>query len=129
MEIFLFAASSLSCPSLTSEPHAQLEIVRPGRNDSDEFSIGTVVQMTCTEGYRLNVGNRTVRCNRGHWKPNRNQIETEKKKLGSREIVEHKIERGITRSLFRWKLWSVGRSVGWLVDFLWFCFGGLQERK
>lgn len=47
------------------------------------FSTGVVLSITCAEGYRLNVGNRTVRCKRGVWKPERPSCLLSKKKKKS----------------------------------------------
>ena len=58
------------CPPLAmDEPHTKMQVVTPGKNASDPFSTGVVLNITCTEGYRLNVGNKSVRCKKGIWKP------------------------------------------------------------
>ena len=51
------------------EPHTRITVLTAGKNASDPFSVGVVLNITCDEGYRLNVGNRTVRCKKGIWKP------------------------------------------------------------
>lgn len=54
------------------DPITQIQVVSTGKNASDTFSTGVVLSITCGEGHRLNVGNRTVKCNkRGLWKPDR----------------------------------------------------------
>uniref|UniRef100_A0A0P5PLV4 Sushi, von Willebrand factor type A, EGF and n=1 Tax=Daphnia magna TaxID=35525 RepID=A0A0P5PLV4_9CRUS len=60
-----------TCLPIATESHTSIQVVTPGKNASDMFSTGVVLSITCAEGYRLNVGNRTVRCKRGVWKPER----------------------------------------------------------
>lgn len=56
-------------PLPLNEPHTTIQVVSTGKNATDMFSTGVVLSISCAEGYRLNVGNRTVRCKRGVWKP------------------------------------------------------------
>uniref|UniRef100_A0A904A506 Sushi, von Willebrand factor type A, EGF and pentraxin domain-containing protein 1 n=1 Tax=Anopheles quadriannulatus TaxID=34691 RepID=A0A904A506_ANOQN len=59
------------CEPLASEPYAQLEIVRPGKDPNETFGPGTIVRVTCTKGYVSNIinPNATAKCVRGRWKP------------------------------------------------------------
>lgn len=59
------------CEPLSSEAHAQLEIVRPGKDPNEAFGPGTIVRMTCSKGYVSNMAspNATSKCVRGRWKP------------------------------------------------------------
>uniref|UniRef100_A0A182QAR0 Sushi domain-containing protein n=1 Tax=Anopheles farauti TaxID=69004 RepID=A0A182QAR0_9DIPT len=59
------------CEPLASEPYAQLEIVRPGKDPNETFGPGTIVKVTCTKGYVSNIvnPNATAKCVRGRWKP------------------------------------------------------------
>ncbi|KXJ69876.1 hypothetical protein RP20_CCG025560 [Aedes albopictus] len=59
------------CEPLVSETHAQLEIVRPGKDPNEAFGPGTIVRMTCSKGYVSNMAspNATSKCVRGRWKP------------------------------------------------------------
>ena len=81
MTAFFSLESRDTCMPLTVEPHATVQVVTPGKNASDMFSTGVVLSITCAEGYRLNVGNRTVRCKRGVWKPERPACLLSKTKL------------------------------------------------
>lgn len=62
-----------TCPPLVmDDPVTRIQVAAPGKNASDPFSTGVVLNITCAEGHRLNVGNRSVKCNkRGVWKPDR----------------------------------------------------------
>ena len=53
------------------DPYTQITVITPGKNASDPFSTGVALNITCSDGYRLNVGNRTVRCRKGAWKPDK----------------------------------------------------------
>ncbi|XP_035774232.1 sushi, von Willebrand factor type A, EGF and pentraxin domain-containing protein 1-like [Anopheles albimanus] len=59
------------CEPLASEPYAQLEIVRPGKDPNETFGPGTIVRVICTKGYVSNIvnPNATSKCVRGRWKP------------------------------------------------------------
>lgn len=67
----IFLESRDTCSPLANEAHTTIQVVTPGKNATDMFSTGVVLSISCAEGYRLNVGNRTVRCKRGTWKPER----------------------------------------------------------
>lgn len=56
------------CSPFMETAWMQVEIVKLGRGN-DSLPHGTVVNVTCTAGYRLNIGNRTAKCVRGRWKP------------------------------------------------------------
>ncbi len=59
-------------PLPMDDPDTRIQVASVGKNASDPFSVGVVLNITCSEGHRLNVGNRTVKCNkRGSWKPDR----------------------------------------------------------
>lgn len=53
------------------KPYLRIDIVREGRDPSNEFSTGTIVRATCAKEYRLNLQNPngTAKCVRGRWKP------------------------------------------------------------
>lgn len=58
------------CAPLTEDPNGVVEVVKPGKNQSNVYSIDAVIKVTCNKGYSLNIGNnRTVRCRRGSWRP------------------------------------------------------------
>lgn len=58
------------CPSLSSEPYVNVEIVKHGRDQNSTYSSGTIVKMACGKGYGLNLPeNKTAKCVRGKWKP------------------------------------------------------------
>jgi hypothetical protein len=55
-----------------AESFATFHIVKQGKNESEPFSIGTQVNVTCQEGFRPNVFNGTARCKKGGvWKPDK----------------------------------------------------------
>ncbi|XP_055680814.1 uncharacterized protein LOC129788622 isoform X2 [Lutzomyia longipalpis] len=60
----------LPCEPLTAEIFSSIEIVRPGKNESIEYSSGTIVKLTCLKG-QLNFQNpnSTAKCVKGRWKP------------------------------------------------------------
>lgn len=53
------------------EPFIRIDIVREGKDPTNEFSAGTVIRATCAKEYRLNLQNPngTAKCTRGRWKP------------------------------------------------------------
>lgn len=53
------------------EPFIRIDIVREGKDPSNEYSAGTIVRATCAKEYRLNLQNPngTAKCVRGRWKP------------------------------------------------------------
>ncbi|XP_035229458.1 sushi, von Willebrand factor type A, EGF and pentraxin domain-containing protein 1-like isoform X2 [Stegodyphus dumicola] len=53
----------------------EVEIIKMGRGN-DSLPHGTVINVTCSEGHKLNIGNRTARCVRGKWKPKEPVCET-----------------------------------------------------
>ncbi|XP_055934154.1 sushi, von Willebrand factor type A, EGF and pentraxin domain-containing protein 1-like isoform X3 [Argiope bruennichi] len=53
----------------------EVEIVRMGRGN-ESLPHGTVINVTCTAGYQLNIGNRTAKCVRGRWKPKEPECQT-----------------------------------------------------
>lgn len=59
------------CEPLVSESHAQLEIVRPGKDPNEAFGPGTIVRIVCSKGFVSNMAgpNATSKCVRGRWKP------------------------------------------------------------
>lgn len=66
----MYIFSSFSQPILI-EPFIRIDIVREGKDPSNEFSAGTIVRATCAKEYRLNLQNPngTAKCVRGRWKP------------------------------------------------------------
>jgi len=57
------------CEELHNEPHFLVSVVKFGKDPNITNSPGTVVQVTCSPGYGLNVANATAKCVRGEWKP------------------------------------------------------------
>ena len=58
------------CTPLSEEPNGVIDIVKPGKNQSNVYSTDAVLRVTCNKGYSLNIGNnRTARCKRGSWRP------------------------------------------------------------
>lgn len=55
------------------EPFMRIDIVREGKDPTNEFSAGTVIRATCAKEYKLNLQNPngTAKCVRGRWKPQR----------------------------------------------------------
>lgn len=51
----------------------RIDIVREGKDPTNEFSAGTVIRATCAKEYKLNLQNPngTAKCVRGRWKPHR----------------------------------------------------------
>lgn len=49
----------------------RIDIVRTGKDPTNEFSAGTIIRATCAKEYRLNLQNPngTAKCVRGRWKP------------------------------------------------------------
>lgn len=62
--IFFF---SESC-SLKQTDWMEVEIIKMGRGN-ESLPHGTIINVTCIAGHRLNIGNRTAKCVRGRWKP------------------------------------------------------------
>lgn len=59
-----------SCSPLPNDTYIKVEIVKVGRDKNNTYSSGTVVKITCSEGYGSNVQeNETAKCVRGKWKP------------------------------------------------------------
>ncbi|XP_054709581.1 sushi, von Willebrand factor type A, EGF and pentraxin domain-containing protein 1-like [Uloborus diversus] len=54
--------------SLQETDWMEVEIVKMGRGN-ESMPHGTIINVTCTAGYHLNIGNRTAKCMRGRWKP------------------------------------------------------------
>lgn len=56
---------------ITSQPFLRIDVIREGRDPTNEFSSGTMVRATCAKEYRLNLQNLngTAKCVRGRWKP------------------------------------------------------------
>lgn len=56
---------------LPSEPYMRIDIIREGRDPSNEYSAGTMVKVTCAKEYKLNLQNPngTAKCVRSRWKP------------------------------------------------------------
>lgn len=46
----------------------EVEIIKMGRGN-ESLPHGTIINVTCIAGHRLNIGNRTAKCVRGRWKP------------------------------------------------------------
>lgn len=53
------------------KPYIRIDIIREGRDPTNEFSTGTIIRATCAKEYRLNLQNPngTAKCVRGRWKP------------------------------------------------------------
>lgn len=49
----------------------RIDIVREGRDHTNEFSAGTMIRVTCAKEFKLNFknANSTAKCVRGRWKP------------------------------------------------------------
>ncbi|GAB0099339.1 locomotion-related protein Hikaru genki [Sergentomyia squamirostris] len=60
----------IPCEPLVPEMFSSIELVRPGKNDTVEYSSGTIVKLTCLKG-QLNFQNpnSTAKCVKGRWKP------------------------------------------------------------
>ncbi|GIY74358.1 CUB and sushi domain-containing protein 1 [Caerostris darwini] len=63
-----------SC-TLRETDFLEVEIVRMGRGN-ESLPHGTVINVSCSAGYQLNVRNRTVKCVRGRWKPREPECHT-----------------------------------------------------
>lgn len=63
--------SILLFQAILIEPYIRIDILREGRDPTNEFSAGTIVRATCAKEYRLNLQspNGTAKCVRGRWKP------------------------------------------------------------
>lgn len=62
----------MPCEPLSNEPYVSIEIVKHGKHANITYSSGTVVKMACGKGYELNLPeNKTAKCVRGKWKPER----------------------------------------------------------
>lgn len=59
------------CEPIIIESTMNIEVIRPGRDSTEEYSSGTLVKVTCGKGYNLNLvnPNGTAKCVRGRWKP------------------------------------------------------------
>ncbi|XP_031618739.1 uncharacterized protein LOC116337915 isoform X2 [Contarinia nasturtii] len=59
------------CEPIAMKPYIRIDIVREGRDPSNEFGTGTIIRATCAKEYRLNLQNPngTAKCVRGRWKP------------------------------------------------------------
>ncbi|CAL4084147.1 unnamed protein product, partial [Meganyctiphanes norvegica] len=57
------------CESVPHEPYIRIEVLKPGRDSNFTFSAGARIKVTCLHGYGLNIGNKTAKCAKGHWKP------------------------------------------------------------
>lgn len=68
--LIIFCVFFLS-QAILMEPYIRIDIVREGKDPSNEFSTGTIVRATCAKEYRLNLQNPngTAKCVRGRWKP------------------------------------------------------------
>ncbi|KAG8200512.1 hypothetical protein JTE90_000589 [Oedothorax gibbosus] len=63
-----------SC-SLQDSDWMEVEIMKMGRGN-ESLPHGTIINVTCTAGYHLNIGNRTAKCVRGRWKPKEPECQT-----------------------------------------------------
>lgn len=74
---------------LLEEPHMRIDIVREGKDQSIEFSAGTLVRITCAKEYNLNIknANSTAKCVRGRWKPMTPECTLSKQKNHFSEIT------------------------------------------
>lgn len=108
------------CEPLASEPYAQLEIVRPGKDPNETFGPGTIVRVTCTKGYVSNIinPNATAKCVRGRWKPTKPTCSMSKFSWKEFKVTMETLHNICfsARTLFRainraWQvLWSISRS-------------------
>ncbi|XP_018896895.2 sushi, von Willebrand factor type A, EGF and pentraxin domain-containing protein 1 isoform X2 [Bemisia tabaci] len=58
------------CEPISTEPYFHSELIRPGHNENDTFSHGSIYHVICATGYGLNVkNNNTFRCAHGKWRP------------------------------------------------------------
>ena len=56
------------CKDLKETRWMKVAIVKNGiKNNS--FSHGTIVRLSCSKGYHLNIGNTSAECSKGMWKP------------------------------------------------------------
>lgn len=59
-----------SCEPLSNETFVNIEVVKYGKETNESYSAGTIVKITCDQGYGLNIpGNKTAKCVRGKWRP------------------------------------------------------------
>lgn len=58
------------CPPFSDDSFSNIEILKYGFDASISFSSGTILNITCTKGFGLNLAeNSTVKCVRGKWRP------------------------------------------------------------
>ena len=59
----------LECDDLDEDPYIQFEVMETGEDPNSTFSAGTILKVSCTVGYGVNLPNATVTCVHGTWKP------------------------------------------------------------
>ncbi|CAH1127522.1 unnamed protein product [Ceutorhynchus assimilis] len=60
------------CEPLQNEPFVNIEFVKHGKDLNATYGSGTVVKLACGKGYIPNMAeNKTAKCVRGKWKPNK----------------------------------------------------------
>ncbi|KAK7070385.1 hypothetical protein SK128_012768 [Halocaridina rubra] len=64
------------CAAIPNEQYLRVEVIRPGRDSNFTYSAGARVRVTCLHGYGLNIGNRTAKCAKGKWKPQKPECVT-----------------------------------------------------
>jgi len=69
----------MDCEDFEEDGFIKHEVIERGDDDSNSsFAAGTVVKVSCTVGYGVNLPNATVKCVHGNWKPAPPQCDTRK---------------------------------------------------
>lgn len=54
---------------LDHDPYIQKETIQAGEDINQTYSHGSVVRVSCTHGFGVNLPNETIKCVQGRWKP------------------------------------------------------------
>ncbi|XP_021948742.1 sushi, von Willebrand factor type A, EGF and pentraxin domain-containing protein 1 isoform X2 [Folsomia candida] len=57
------------CSGLDHDPYIQKETIQAGEDINQTYSHGSVVRVSCTHGFGVNLPNETIKCVQGRWKP------------------------------------------------------------
>ncbi|ODN03359.1 Sushi, von Willebrand factor type A, EGF and pentraxin domain-containing protein 1 [Orchesella cincta] len=64
-----YDAGPFGCERLDEEPNLHSTVVQGAMNENQTYNDGTIMKIGCLHGFELNMGNDSIKCKNGAWRP------------------------------------------------------------